>query len=579
MFFKRRSSRANSYVEHDGNRQSFDDFSEKRPESSRTNQPLQGPPDADEQDMYARQQQQQQPQEQSMPMRGMSSGAPVPAMAMGSAPLKPEPMPDLLAAAFNQAVRPYTEKIEQLESQLADMQSWVEQLEAQRAEVHSWIDKRGLRPDVPSSIAKIMDTTTPDAAHTLNAQLDRKITIVNFDLHRLQDDLNDSISSAHFASSMLKFLPDIQRLTLLPQGPKYAFDLILKLGGNLNSHGGLDSADTTDIAARRDFYSRLDAAMVDVVQRRFGEGEEWNVQREIKRIEKTASYLKTYGVEPYFPQTREVMAREMEFQPNGAPNGQGTPPRLSEKGGRRSPSFLDLNGVDERVLSIFAFGRGVNLDNFEDMSDTTHSESVSAELDYDREHFTSFDVTQSFPVYVDRMSQWSNGRGDQVKTRTFHWINNDRHARGIRHVEYDYDATLFTWVRTSALSGNTPAIHVSVVDNVKPPPGFGPKPEALSEQSLERWELEQHDALTRRQARLNVLESVHQDRKDSTQDKTWSNIKGRESTMKESSPDAEAAGSSSNGPFEDDSNSAQATMGPSSGISTSNNEGSEAIVA
>lgn len=327
MFFKRRSSRANSYVEHDGNRQSFDDFSEKRPESSRTNQPLQ---DQDDADMYPRQNQpvpQEQPQ--SMPIRGMSNGmpmggAPVPATGGG---LKAEPMPDLLAAAFNQAVRPYTEKIEQLESQMADMQAWIEQLEAQRAEVHSWIDKRGLRPDVPSSIAKIMDTTTPDAAHTLNAQLDRKITIVNFDLHRLQDDLNDSISSAHFASSMLKFLPDIQRLTLLPQGPKYAFDLILKLGGNLNSHGGLDSADQADIAARRDFYSRLDTAMVDVVQRRFGEGEEWNVQREIKRIEKTASYLKTYGVEPYFPQTREVMAREMEFQPNGVPNGQGTPPR------------------------------------------------------------------------------------------------------------------------------------------------------------------------------------------------------------------------------------------------------------
>ncbi|KAJ8116391.1 hypothetical protein OPT61_g2160 [Boeremia exigua] len=319
MFFKRRSSRANSYVEHDGPRQSFDDFSEKRPESSRAA----APPDADDDpDMYARPQHDAAP-----PVRGMSNGghmpmntAPVPA-----APLKAEPMPDLLAAAFNQAVRPYTEKIEQLESQLADMQAWVDQLEAQRAEVHSWIDKRGLRPDVPSAIAKIMDTTTPDAAHTLNAQLDRKITIVNFDLHRLQDDLNDSISSAHFASSMLKFLPDIQRLTLLPSGPKYAFDLLLKLGGNLNSHGGLDSADTADIAARRDFYARLDTAMVDVVQRRFGEGEDWNVQREIKRIEKTASYLKTYGVEPYFPQTREVMAREVEFQPNG--QGGGTPPR------------------------------------------------------------------------------------------------------------------------------------------------------------------------------------------------------------------------------------------------------------
>ena len=181
--------------------------------------------------------------------------------------------------------------------------------------------------DVPASIAKIMDTTTADAAPTLNAQLDRKITIVNFDLHRLQDDLNDSISSSHFASAMLKFLPDIQRLTLLPSGPRYAFDLILKLGGNLNSHGGIDSADAGDIAARRDFYSRLDLTMVDVVQRRFGEGEGWDVKREIKRIEKTASYLKTYGVEPYFPSTLEMMKREMEFQPNGVPNGQGTPPR------------------------------------------------------------------------------------------------------------------------------------------------------------------------------------------------------------------------------------------------------------
>ena len=59
---------------------------------------------------------------------------------------QPEPMPDLLAQAFNQAIRPYTEKIEQLETQLNDMQAWIDQLEQQRAEVHGWIDKRGLRP-------------------------------------------------------------------------------------------------------------------------------------------------------------------------------------------------------------------------------------------------------------------------------------------------------------------------------------------------------------------------------------------------------------------------------------------------
>ncbi|KAF2746348.1 hypothetical protein M011DRAFT_519916 [Sporormia fimetaria CBS 119925] len=330
MFFKRRS-RANSYVDHDGppRSQSYDDY-DARPDSSSRNlhQPQVASP-TDEKDMYPRQ---QAPQEAYAPqLQNGHSSMPTMSNPAPAAPLKAEPMPDLLAQAFNQAVRPYTEKIEQLEHQLADMQAWIDQLEQQRAEVHSWIDKRGLRPDVPSSIAKIMDATTADSAITLNAQLDRKITIVNFDLHRLQDDLNDSISASHFASAMLKFLPDIQRLCELPGGSRHAFDLVLKLGGNLNSHGRLDSGDDEDIAARREFYGRLDQAMVDVVRRRFDEGEEWNVQREMKRIEKTANVLKGYGVEPYFPGTLECMRQGVEFQGRGGGQGQqvngGSPPR------------------------------------------------------------------------------------------------------------------------------------------------------------------------------------------------------------------------------------------------------------
>jgi hypothetical protein len=188
--------------------------------------------------------------------------------------------------------------------------------------------------DVPPSIAAQMDAT-PNASTALNAQLDRKITIVNFDLHRLQDDLNSSISTAHFSSAMSKFLPDIARLTSLPGGPKLSFDLILKLGGNLNSHGGLDSSDPEDLKARRDFYGRLDDAMVDVVRRRFEEeGEEsagWNVGREIKRIEKTAAYLRNFGVEPYFPRTLDAMRRETEFQRAGpgVPGGGAAPPHAA----------------------------------------------------------------------------------------------------------------------------------------------------------------------------------------------------------------------------------------------------------
>lgn len=54
--------------------------------------------------------------------------------------------PDLLTRAFNEAVRPYTEKIEMLEQQMADMQDYLQGQEQQRMEIFAWIDKRGLRP-------------------------------------------------------------------------------------------------------------------------------------------------------------------------------------------------------------------------------------------------------------------------------------------------------------------------------------------------------------------------------------------------------------------------------------------------
>ncbi|KAF2223909.1 hypothetical protein BDZ85DRAFT_197308 [Elsinoe ampelina] len=251
-----------------------------------------------------------------------------------AAPLSSEAAPDLLTRAFNEAIRPYTNKLEEMELELGDLRAYVEQLEAQRKEVHAWIDKRGLRPDVPPSIASQMDASSPSnpthAAATLNAQLDRKITIVNFDLHRLQDDLNDSLPTPSFSACMLKFLPDIARLSALPSGPKFSFDLLLKLGGNLNSHGGLETGDESDLRERRSFYAKLDDAMVDVVQGRFREeGEGWGVQRELKRIEKTGAYLRNWGVEPYFPKTVEVMRDGMGMGGGGMGHvggGGGTPP-------------------------------------------------------------------------------------------------------------------------------------------------------------------------------------------------------------------------------------------------------------
>ena len=177
MFFKRRS-RANSYIEETPQRsQSYDaQEHEQRPESSRKSQQQQRPATVasptDDNDMYPRP---QAPQD-AYPPRGLSNGhntAAVPNMAQSNPQLtsgKIEPMPDMLAQAFNQAIRPYSERIEELESQLADAQRWVEQLEQQRAEVHSWIDKRGLRPGT------LLRCTLLSSAQANNAQTSRPLS-------------------------------------------------------------------------------------------------------------------------------------------------------------------------------------------------------------------------------------------------------------------------------------------------------------------------------------------------------------------------------------------------------------------
>ena len=57
-----------------------------------------------------------------------------------------EPMPELLLHAFNQVLRPYTDRTESLEGEIADLRAYIDQLEGQRNEIFAWIDKRGLRP-------------------------------------------------------------------------------------------------------------------------------------------------------------------------------------------------------------------------------------------------------------------------------------------------------------------------------------------------------------------------------------------------------------------------------------------------
>ena len=179
--------------------------------------------------------------------------------------------------------------------------------------------------------------TDPSAALTLNYQLDRKMTVLNHDLHRLQDSLSTHLPTATFATTLAQLIPPIEDLSHLPAGSPLAFELLIKLGGNLNSHGGEDGWNNEgDAASRAEFYQRLDEAMMDVVKLRLkdsdsatqgasaangagggidgvpaaSEGEAWLVGKDIKRLEKTGAFLRTkVGLREYFPRSLEIMRR------------------------------------------------------------------------------------------------------------------------------------------------------------------------------------------------------------------------------------------------------------------------------
>lgn len=158
---------------------------------------------------------------------------------------------------------------------------------------------------------------------------------------------------------MAKFLPDIERLaTLRNGGAKYAYELIIKLVGNLNSHGGLEAQDDTDHNVNREveedkraravFYRRMDEELVRCVERRCAadregpppqgmENDGWGkpgLAGEIKRLERNAAYLKNLGITEYFTQSLDVMRAEMQRGGAMGPTagGYGTPPRYTQTG-------------------------------------------------------------------------------------------------------------------------------------------------------------------------------------------------------------------------------------------------------
>ena len=222
------------------------------------------------------------------------------------------PAPDPLTRAFNEALKPYHEKIHLLQADLEAANGQIQTLEGERAAMHNWIDKRGLRPDLPPELsASLAASNSPVAASTLSTQLDRKMTMLNFSLHQLADSMTEPLPVATVSSTLVSVLGQVKYLNSLPAGPAFAFESLIKLAGNFNSHNaGEESGESRGTI--ENFYMNLDYVMSGVVKKRYADmargGENWAVERDVRRLEKTAAFLKKeLGIQHYFSTSLDVM--------------------------------------------------------------------------------------------------------------------------------------------------------------------------------------------------------------------------------------------------------------------------------
>lgn len=209
--------------------------------------------------------------------------------------------------------------------------------------------------DIPPSIAQAMNTD-PTSAQTLSYQLDRKMTVLNHDLHRLQDSLSTHLPTATFASTLSALIPSIEDLAALPNGPPFAYELLIKLGGNLNSHGGDEGWNNeADAASRADFYGRLDECMVDIVKLRLdtegvgggGGGDKWDARVQVRRLEKTGAFLRSkLGLQQYFPKSAEILKRAAEREGRSAGGSGGGEGRVSGAQHSAGPVSGPVTGRD-----------------------------------------------------------------------------------------------------------------------------------------------------------------------------------------------------------------------------------------
>ena len=142
--------------------------------------------------------------------------------------------------------------------------------------------------------------------------------MLNYTLHQLADSLPSHLPASTVTSTLGTLIPSTAHLAALPSGSTLAFESLIKLAGNANSHSTGDESDEDRVSVAG-FYTALDAQMVDVVRRRIESGEEWDIARDIARLDKTGGFLKReIQLKNYFLRGLEAMRAEGKWS-----NGEG----------------------------------------------------------------------------------------------------------------------------------------------------------------------------------------------------------------------------------------------------------------
>jgi hypothetical protein len=124
-----------------------------------------------------------------------------------------------------------------------------------------------------------------------------------------------SVTSDHYAAAMAKCIPDIQSLSNLVEGIKFAFNLMLNLGEYV--HGDIDvSMKMSGYGGHEKPYKRLDHVMLELIERRNNDATE--------KAGKAGSALDTPPLSQVSPRWTAPDADVGDFK-TGRPNKQQKP--------------------------------------------------------------------------------------------------------------------------------------------------------------------------------------------------------------------------------------------------------------